>query len=154
MRDTLDFTFREDSLVLLHRSGPDAPWVKWADDVNVFSNPTDGYGRINLDSLRTGEYAFAWRKSPTSLEGRIAESANWTLRPNPAKGHVTVEVDMDPANGSLQLLDATGREVRTTPCSGRLTEIALDGLAIGSYTVHFIPRTGKRRFVGTLAVSP
>jgi hypothetical protein len=154
MRDTLDFTFREDSLVLLHRSGPEAPWVKWADDVNVFSNPTDGYGRINVDSLLTGEYAFAWRKSPTSVPGSEAAENQWTIRPNPASGHVVIETDRDRTKGSLHVLDAAGREVTTTPCTTRTTDISLDGLAQGNYTVHFVPRSGKREFIGALTVAP
>ena len=113
MRDTLDFTFREDSLVLLHRSGPNAPWVKWADDVNMFSNPTDGYGRINVDSLLTGEYAFAWRKSPTSVSTMHWSQPPMVHPPEPRQGHVWMGTDRDDRAVSSVLDDASGRTVRT-----------------------------------------
>lgn len=154
MHDTLDFTFHEDSLVLLHRSGPNSPWVKWADDVNVFSNPTDGFGRINVDSLRTGEYAFAWRKSPTGINEALIATTNWTIHPNPAKGHVWVGSERDDLRGQFLLIDASGRTVRNVNYSGRSTRVGLDGIAQGNYTMHFTQRSGTSTYIGAIVVEP
>ncbi|HRH68681.1 MAG TPA: M1 family metallopeptidase [Flavobacteriales bacterium] len=153
MHDTLGVEFHEDSLVLLHRSGPERPWEEWASDVLSFGSPTDGYGWMNIDSLRTGEYAFAWRKSPVGIAETGGASINWSVQPNPAQDLVTISTANAGLRGMIILMDGLGQEVRRVPCTGSPVQIPLDGAANGSYNLQFTDARGNSSHVGQVVIA-
>ena len=152
MHDTLGVVFHEDSLVLLHRSGPEAPWEEWASDVTSFGSQTDGYGRMDIDSLRTGEYALAWRKSPVGITELNASSIQWSIQPNPAHDQVVITTTNAGLRGVVLLLDAIGREVRRVPCTGRSIRMPLDGTAVGNYSLQFNDARGGGSHIGPIVI--
>jgi len=144
--------FREDSLVVLHRSGPAAPWVLWSNEVNTLGSATNGNCRMNLDSLATGEYTFALRTGSVGIEGVDAVATQWSIVPNPAQEEVMVTLCGDLAPGELHVLDASGRIVSITKQTGHSTSILIRGTAAGTYSVYHVTRNGERNFVGSLVM--
>lgn len=142
--------FREDSLVVLHRSGPAAPWVLWSNEVNTLGSATNGNCRMNLDSLATGEYTFAIRTGSVGISVPDAFTSQWSIVPNPAHEDVTVKLSGDLAHGELHVLDASGRVVSVTTRTGRSTHLSMRGNAAGMYTVYHVMRNGTRQVVGSL----
>jgi len=153
MHDTLGVAFHEDSLVLLQRSGPASPWQEWANDVLSFGSATDGYGWMNIDSLSTGEYVLAWRKSAVGIPEIDAGSIDWAIQPNPAHDHVTVTTTTEGLRGMIVLLDAIGQEVCRIPYSGRTSRIPFEGAASGSYSLQFSDARGVRTPIGSVVIA-
>lgn len=134
MRDSLGVDFHEDSLVLLHRYGPGSPWVRWSDVVFSLGSFTDGFGRMELDSVATGEYALAWRTSPVAIsEQGIHQVA--ILGPNPADDHLMVDLGTFEAGSEILIHDAGGRVVERQLVSEALLWLATSALANGPYTI-------------------
>lgn len=131
MRDTLGLTFHEDSLVLLHRNGPDAAWIPWGGTTSNLGSATDGYGRIDIDSVATGEYALAWRTGTVGVSER-AMQRNWTVGPNPAHEQVVVSTDT-PFTGTIELIDTAGRSVASLAMNGLTVVLPLHTLPNGPY---------------------
>ncbi len=153
MRDSLGVDFREDSLVMLWRSHPGDTWVEWPSSVNPLGSATDGYGRITVDSLAAGEYTLAWRKSAVGIAEDEVAAAQWTLAPNPAKDTALLSTSFQAPQGTIQLLDTTGRLVRTTTIQTSSVRLGLTGLVAGTYHVRFLPKGGERStHVGTVVV--
>lgn len=151
LRDTLGVSFHEDSLVLLHRSGADAPWVKWSDQVFTLGSPTDGYGRMDLDSLATGEYVLAWRTSPVGLRERTS-TAQWSVGPNPATTSINVRRDMANGAGTIRIQDGRGRTVHAAALQGRELTISAEGLAAGRYSLVFSDGLGPEIHIGHVVI--
>lgn len=147
-------TFHEDSLVLLHRPGPSAPWTLWANDVTNLGSATDGNCRITLDSLRTGEYAFARRTSAVGMANAAAGRIPWTILPNPAQDHVTFITDSSMPRGTIRLFDASGREVKAMTVEGNTIVMALRDLSAGRYTARFDSLTGHGSLIGIVMKAP
>ena len=145
-------SFQEDSLVLLHRSGPDASWVKWADEVVNFGSATNGYCRLDVDSLLPGEYAFALRTSTTGMTDRNARATIWSIQPNPANDQTLVVADRDLVRGSIEVTDAVGKKVLEATMYGSHTALSVADLANGVYTACHLAPDGKRTLIGPLVV--
>lgn len=134
MRDSLGVDFHEDSLVLLHRYGPGSPWVRWSDVVFSLGSFTDGFGRMELDSVATGEYALAWRTSPVAISEQGIHQAV-ILGPNPADDHLMVDLGTFEAGSEILIHDAGGRVVERQLVSEALLWLATSALANGPYTI-------------------
>lgn len=152
LHDTLGVTFREDSLVLLHRSGPDAPWAKWSDQVFPMGSATDGFGRMDLDSLATGEYVLAWRTSPVGILAPAGPGA-WQIGPNPATTSINIRTDASTVQGLVRLLDARGRTVRSGTLVGSAMTLTTEGLDAGSYSVMFSNSSGTDIHIGNVVIT-
>jgi aminopeptidase N len=151
MHDTLGVTFHEDSLVLLHRRTPDAPWSRWGVTIATLGSSTDGHGRMEVDSLATGEYVLAWRTSPVGVN-QATPRAPWTLWPNPAD-HTIHLTNLEPdTRGTIRMLDARGRIVMTTNVAGPQTTIHTEGLPTGHYTVTFSDDRRTAILIGNVIV--
>ncbi|MBL7950083.1 MAG: hypothetical protein JNM62_00065 [Flavobacteriales bacterium] len=151
MRDTLGTTFNEDSLVMLHRPNPEAAWRLWSDDVEPFGSTTDKYGRLEMDSVATGEYALAWRTSAVGIE-EVTQGMKWTIGPNPAPDMIHVRTDGRPLAGTVLLLDARGRVVRTTPLKGRSLTLPTNDLKAGAYSLSFSDGKALDVFIGNVII--
>lgn len=123
MEDADGVAFHEDNLVVLHRSVLILLGRSGPAKVVTFGSATDKFGRMDLDSVRTGEYVLAWRKSAVGIHDPGSEATHWTVRPNPASDLVWLETDRGDVNGQALVLDATGREVRRSGIIGRTTRI-------------------------------
>lgn len=135
MRDSLGVEFHEDSLVLLHRPDQQTPWRLWADDVFTMGPATDGYGRIDADSLATGEYALAWRSSPVDIGTIGPGPIDRIIGPNPADDLLLLELTDRPGSGTIQVLNAAGALVMESPVVASRQNLSTSALASGTYTV-------------------
>lgn len=134
MQDSLGVTFHEDSLVLLHRPGPGSPWVRWSDMVFSLGSPTDGFGRMEMDSVATGEYALAWRTSPVAITERNIHEAI-IVGPNPADDYLMVDLDTIDAGTEVLIHDAGGRVVQQRLVTHTQMRLVTSALANGTYTI-------------------
>lgn len=151
MRDSLGVDFHEDSLVLLHRHGPGSPWVKWSDVVFSLGSTSDGFGRMELDSVATGEYALAWRTSPVAITER-STLQDAIIGPNPADDHLMVDLGMIEPGSEILILDAGGRLVDQWIV--RLAQLRLDtsAFANGTYTIELNTPAGGPLRIGRFVV--
>lgn len=150
--DTLGFTFHEDSVAMLYRAEPWHPWTEAYTTVNALGSATDGYGRVTIDSLWTGEYTLASRKSTVGVAESTTPMLAWTIAPNPAHDTVRISAATD-AHGTLQMLDSSGRIVATEKVRHGLAQFDLTGLAPGTYSLRFDPSRGTGdRYAGCVVV--
>lgn len=151
MQDSLGVAFHEDSLVLLHRNGPGSPWVKWSDVVFSLGSTSDGFGRMELDSVATGEYALAWRTSPVAITERSIHQ-DVIIGPNPADDHLMVDLGMIEPGSEILIHDAGGRLVDQRIV--RLAQLRLDtsAFANGTYTIELNTPAGGALRIGRFVV--
>lgn len=153
LHDTLGITFHEDSLVLLHRPDPASPWIIWTDQVITLGSATDGFGRIDVDSLATGEYALAWRTSAVAIDDHT-RAMGWTLGPNPVSDVLHVRKEGPSIAGSIRLIDDRGRIIRTARITGHSTTIPTAGVAHGPYTLMFADDQHTEVPIGNVVIVP
>lgn len=152
MQDSLGVTFHEDSLVLLHRQGPGSPWARWSDVVFSLGSPTDGFGRLEMDSVATGEYALAWRTSVVGL-GAGLPNLTWTIGPNPTDAMIHIQTNGPDANGVIRLTDGAGRVALETTLNGTSILLPTEGLPAGRYIVSFTDQTHVLTNVGDVIIA-
>ena len=152
LHDTLGVAFHEDSLVLLHRHGPDAPWVKWSDLVFTMGSATDGFGRMDLDSLATGEYVLAWRTSPVGIHGHQT-TGSWHIGPNPATTSITIRTDVVNPGGSIRLIDGRGRIVRSGVLQSQQLTMLTEDIAAGRYSIVLSTGTKPDVHIGSVVIA-
>ena len=152
LRDTLGFTFREDSLVMLYRAEPWQPWSEAYTTVNTLGSATDGYGRITIDSLWAGEYTLAWRKSAVGVREVVAAETQWTIAPNPARQYVVVSTASVDMHGTMQLLDSTGRTIATERVANGSARFDLHDVQAGTYQLKYSGADGTAQRVGSVVV--
>jgi uncharacterized repeat protein (TIGR01451 family) len=68
------------------------------------------------------------------------DQLNWTVRPNPAKDVVYINMHNKLIDGAAVLLDVTGRKVSETMLQGEQTIIPLDQIANGTYLIQIFSR--------------
>lgn len=154
MVDTLNFTFNEDSLVVLHRVAGYGSWMKWPSSITNLGSHTDGYGRITIDSLEVGDYTLAWRKSAVGLSENLKDPAQWSVLPNPAQDHVQLRwLGMGEVAGTVQLLDSAGRVIREERMQGTSHRFDLAGIAAGTCALRFAERNGDYRSIGKVVLT-
>lgn len=151
MQDSLGVAFHEDSLVLLHRHGPGSPWRKWSDVVFSLGSTSDGFGRMELDSVATGEYALAWRTSPVSITERSIHY-DVIIGPNPADDHLMVDLGTIEAGSEILIHDSSGRLIDQRIV--RLAQLRLDtsAFANGTYTIEVNAPAGGPLRIGRFVV--
>ncbi|MDX9750558.1 MAG: T9SS type A sorting domain-containing protein [Flavobacteriales bacterium] len=107
----------------------------------------DGQPEMVLGNVRGG-LSF-WRGGTNLGTDDLARRpGGFSLFPNPAAGHVVVELDAAPAPGAVwALYDAMGRAVRHMRPQGGRTVFPLDGIAPGTYLMRLegdgAPRTQR-----------
>lgn len=154
MQDFGGLPFREDSLVMLYRTGPGWPWVLHPDQTrSTLGSVTDRQGRIDINDLRPGEYCFAWRKSAVHIAENSVPTASWSIQPNPASDVITVRTEAA-VQGVIELHDARGRLVRWEPINGTHAQLDARGLKRGSYHARCVCSDGEVMAVGKVVVAP
>ncbi|HRH37339.1 MAG TPA: M1 family aminopeptidase, partial [Flavobacteriales bacterium] len=149
--DTLGFNFIEDSLVMLYRALPTEAWREWSSSINTLGSHSDGYGRINVDSLRAGEYTLAWRKSAVGIAERSV-GRGWTISPNPSSGEVTITASAAIGSGMIQVIDSAGRVVRSAAMKSNRIQLDLHRLSAGTYHLQFQPDHAPGERIGPLLI--
>jgi hypothetical protein len=150
-RDFIDVqgaSFSEDSLVLLWRPNRASEWQVYPHAVqNKQGSATDGSGRFVLDALKKGEYTFAYRYGVAVLEELNAQSAQFTVYPNPGSEWVNVEwLDSVITNPEIRVFDGTGKLVKT----GQLNNSGQFSISELSDGTHFVHLYTKGKSLGTV----
>jgi hypothetical protein len=122
--------YNEDSIVLMHRADPSQEWSVFP-DYQLFTIPlTDNWqGRIKIDNLVSGQYAWAVRNSPL-LQPELASPG---IRVVAANGKLS-GFGLDEL-GTVAITDNSGRTIYSADCEFQF-EIDTRGWAAGVYNVH------------------
>ncbi len=123
----------EDSIILVYRTEPGAPWVEFDDYVwNPIISVTDGQGEMIINSVRPGEYAFANGSLPLVSTNDLNLLPGIDVFPNPTTDYLDIKVDEDLQFEALQyqIFDLLGRTVQSGSLNNR---IALGQQANGVY---------------------
>lgn len=153
MQDFEGVSFTEDSLVLLHRPDASWPWSRFPQQtLSVLGNPDDRIGRIDITNMKAGEYVLAWRKSAVGIGEHADHMSPWTIAPNPATDLLQVTSTDADRRGVLELIDSSGRTVRSTPVQGRAAVMQVSDLASGTYQLRFIDARQGRQPIGPVMV--
>ena len=87
--NSMNVDFFEDSIRLLYRPNPSAPWQVWEDvELNTLGSDTDGYARVVANNLQKGEYTFGVKISSLSTPDLGAQT--FVVFPNPAQKQVNI----------------------------------------------------------------
>lgn len=152
MQDFGGLPFREDSLVMLYRSGPGWPWVLHPNQTrNTLGSVTDKQGRIDINDLRPGEYCFAWRKSAVGIAEPKAPLPSWVIQPNPASDLINLRTET-PVQGTVELHDARGRLVSWEPINGTQVQMDARSLKRGAYSARLVGSDGSHSPIGRAVV--
>jgi hypothetical protein len=122
MVDHGSVVFHEDSIVLLWREGSGYEW-KLVDDftISTFGNPSDGYGRIQANNIKKGEYTFGVRVNIANTENHAA-NAPIQIFPNPTSSVLNIKTSGVSGKLSFTIYDALGQRVQ----SGQLNNQKVD----------------------------
>ncbi|HRF81819.1 MAG TPA: T9SS type A sorting domain-containing protein, partial [Flavobacteriales bacterium] len=142
----------EDSLVLLHRPTREAAWIRWGSTLTTLGSATDGYGRLDIDSVATGEYALAWRKSAVGMNDQHRPLQTLILGPNPANEVLHIDLGGLPTTGTLAVLDANGRTVHKQQVKDQRIPLRTVALAAGNYTLNLHATDGTMIGTGRFVV--
>jgi len=89
---------------------------------------------------------FSTALNPAGVTNQTAVAETMDVYPNPAQSVVNIDIaGVQQVNGVIQVLDALGRTVLQSPCTGLHQEMSTSGLANGVYTVVLMNQgTGNR----------
>jgi hypothetical protein len=136
--------FHEDSLRLLYRRNSSEEWKEVVDyTIASLGSPTDGYGYINFDFLKKGEYTFGWRKSSVSVSENKKEEKQLKVFPNPVQDILKLELDLPFSSYyEIQVYNSIGKQVMKTPYFVNFLNVS--NLSSGFYTVTILDLKAKR----------
>jgi hypothetical protein len=131
----------EDSLVMLYRNSSSDAWSIYPYYTKLMSNANDKFGTIRLDSIQKGEYALGMKSGITGLQKKITDN-HITLRPNPAKHNVSVDLSNFPVSTNLIECNVYNNEAKwmrnyKIQPGTKNYEIDLGGLNQGIYFLNF-----------------
>lgn len=150
MVDHNGVTFHEDSLVLLWRPNQKTAWQEY-DSYEVFiqGSPTDGYGRVELNEVLKGEYAYGFRKSSLKTTGEILPS-KMKIYPNPTKDNLYIEWNQSQENKQVKIFDINGKILKEKSMDGNHLVISTKKYPRGTYYVAMYNQNnllGKQKFI-------
>ncbi|MBI2967447.1 MAG: T9SS type A sorting domain-containing protein [Bacteroidetes bacterium] len=130
----------EDSIVLLFRRNAGENWNEFPWYTQNIINPGDQFGRVDLDTLLTGEYVFAM-KGDTIWQGNAGLKGNYFLPaikayPNPVKETIIFEVqsgNFTVDSIALTLTDIFGQKIFMYRENNKRCTFDLSHLAPGIY---------------------
>jgi len=142
--------FHEDSVVLFYRPTTDANWeVVNGYTSSTLGTATDGYARMDVDTLKKGEYTWGWKKGTVGMASNN-EDSKFILYPNPVKDVLTIDLTGHNSSLDIRIYDVTGKVVLADKSTGDITSVDLQEFVSGSYVVSIID-DGK--FVGSQVFS-
>jgi len=146
MIDHNGIVFHEDSLVLLWRPNSAAEWSVYPEyTLNTQGSATDKSGRIDVENIKKGQYAFAFKKSSLGINAQHLPDYV-TIYPNPIQNEIHIEITQTFPDGvTVYLYDVTGKLVSSLHSKEKSILFPTENLTNGSYQVHIF--TGIR-FLG------
>jgi len=137
--------FHEDSLKLLYRLNAGEEWTETPNTtIANLGSATDGYGYINFDELKKGEYALGWRKSAIGVQETLSQSLELKIYPNPTTSWLTLASDVPfGSNKEVMVLNTAGQVVLQKPYWANQINVA--DLSNGTYFVSI--RSGSKTIV-------
>jgi hypothetical protein len=122
--------YNEDSIVLMHRADPSQEWSVFL-GYQLFTIPlTDNWqGRIKIDNLVSGQYAWAVRNSPLLAPVLASQGIRIVAANGKLSGSGLDEL------GTVAITDSAGRTIFSDDCEFQF-EIDTRGWAGGVYDVH------------------
>ena len=131
MQDVNGIPFHEDSLVVLYRSGPQAPWEVRPATINNSGSATDNHARLDMPGFTAGDYTIAWRTLATAVPDQQPADHGWRYYPDPASDQVTVSAPENASvNGATVLIrDMNGRTVARHKLGSGATRLDVSKLA-------------------------
>lgn len=137
--DNTLITGKEDSLVLLYRTGTTDDWhIVTAATANYGGSRTDKIGNFTVDTLKKGEYAFGYKKYNVGInEADNAKSFLLQAYPNPTAEGCTIGFTLPPGKkGKIQIHNQLGQNVFSSPVFSHQQSIWWDTFKIpaGIYT--------------------
>ena len=146
----LENTASVDSLVLLYRTDPSDDWHYLPS--NREGTLTQGY--LSVYPLKTGEYTLAIADTANIRVGlpnhNIGLGGKLKLMPNPTDGKVVVHLPYNITNGTLYVIDASGKIMLKTSALSEKTQFSTSNLPKGTYTVKV--KADGQQFVEKLIV--
>lgn len=120
----------EDSLILVYRKDATQPWqeFQWYSK-NYFGAPNNGYGRINIQVLIPGEYAFANGVSAFGLTENTKAENHLIAYPNPAGDSITISFYPPEKASNWQVTDVNGRLISSGKLSKNQSEVKIETAA-------------------------
>ena len=134
--------FHEDSIRLLFRVNASAEWEEVPNiTIANLGSATDGYGYVNFDILKKGEYTLGWRKSPVNVKEQERKITLKTY-PNPAEDWISIEVELPYGNDRMvNIIDISGKLVYSKPFWSH--QINVSQFSSGSYFITIL-ENGKQ----------
>lgn len=111
--------------------------------------PLNGYvysGTYQHDfGCKFTQYFYIDNPAPSGVTDITASSLALEAYPNPATNVVNVDLaGLTRVEGTIHLIDALGRIVKSVPCDNAHTEVTLTGMPSGVYTVLFADNSGNK----------
>lgn len=153
--DNALITGTEDSVVLLHRSGPGEDWTVVTSLTKSAGSLTDKRGSFIVDTLKKGEYCFGFYDiSYLNIEGPLFQTnlGKLDIFPNPSSHGFTVEIPVGFQNGFLlEVFGPTGKLIFKKEETGKKVDfIPLPGSESGHYLIQISSPDGKLNAHGLL----
>lgn len=145
--------FHEDSLVVLYRPGPHAPWTVKPAQVNTSGSATDKNARLDMPGMAAGDYTIAWRNTATAVPDPPKHDAGWRYYPDPATDEVTVIAPAEGHNARLLLHDVHGRPLAQQRLHKGLNRIATARFAAQTILLSVQPARGGTIRLGQLHIT-
>jgi hypothetical protein len=125
----------EDSLVMLYRSNGTEMWQLVSDySVNTGGSKTDQIGKIIVNNLKVGEYAFGKKDVTAIIQNVMSEKSDFIhISPNPAKNLINIHIKKQFKNIDLIISDIEGKTIRNTILKSDNNEIDISNLIKGQY---------------------
>ncbi len=100
--------FNEDSLVLFHRYSPSEDWkVVTNCTFNSQGSKTDGYGRVDIDEFKLGQYTFGWKRGTVSINEQVSQQNELKVFPNISSDFITIQSKVQ--NHTYAVIDLSGK---------------------------------------------
>lgn len=131
---TISSGFNEDSLVLFHRNNPSEDWqVVTNCTFNSQGSKTDGYGRVDINEFKLGQYTFGWKRGTVNVKENSKNNNLLKIFPSIAEESITIETSSTSMN-SISIIDLNGRLVYSLNINKSKT-IDITSFSKGTYIV-------------------
>ena len=141
MQDVDGIPFHEDSLVVLYRPGPQAPWEVRPATVSNSGSATDKHARLDMPGLTAGDYTIAWRTLATAVPDEQPAGQGWRYYPDPASEQVTISAPEHASvrGATILIRDLNGRTLARHKVGSETTRLDVSKLAPQTVllTVHY-----------------
>ncbi len=123
-------TGKEDSLVLLYRSGTNADWEEYSSYTKTMGNVNDKTGSITIDSMKLGEYVLALKNGSTGTPvTEVAAKKDYRIYPNPAGNKLNIELMLHSNNNSdIDIYDSNLRLYENYRVEGSQTNLTISSM--------------------------